>query len=306
MPGRTETGPRQAGRDYRQMQEVVYDDAPWVFIANWKQNAVSSAHVKGFAAASRRSRRGSTGRARRKREGPSPRPSPVKHGRGSSAPSPVFGGGSGERAFFPEKPDALPDPPPPPDGGPRAVRGQRHRVPGDLADPGRPGARDPRHLRDPGQHRRRSRANSASTSRCRSNTSSGSGTCCTATSAAPTSCTSRCWTRSWSQLFPTLLLAGAALVIASVGGILLGIIAAVRQNGFADKLITIAVLVGISTPSFWLGMLLIFWFGVRLAWLPVGGMQAMFGGGSVARRRAPSAAAGRSRWRPWPARCWCA
>lgn len=84
-----------------------------------------------------------------------------------------------------------------------------------------------------------------------------------------------------ARLFPTLLLAGAALVMASVGGILLGIVAAVRQNAWPDKLITISVLVGISTPSFWLGMLLILWFGVRLAWLPVGGMQEMFGGGGI-------------------------
>ena len=33
---------------YKQMQEILADDAPWVFIANWKQNAVSSAAVKGF------------------------------------------------------------------------------------------------------------------------------------------------------------------------------------------------------------------------------------------------------------------
>lgn len=83
------------------------------------------------------------------------------------------------------------------------------------------------------------------------------------------------------RLFPTLLLAGAALVLAGVVGIPLGITAAVRQNGWQDKLITVSVLVGISTPSFWLGMLLIFWFGVRLAWLPVGGMMRMFGGGGV-------------------------
>jgi peptide/nickel transport system permease protein len=85
-----------------------------------------------------------------------------------------------------------------------------------------------------------------------------------------------------TRLFPTLLLAGTALVMASVGGILLGIIAAVRQNAWPDKIITVSVLVGISTPSFWLGMLLILWFGVRLAWLPVGGMTEMFGGGGIA------------------------
>ena len=69
------------------------------------------------------------------------------------------------------------------------------------------------------------------------------------------------------RLFPTLLLAGAALILASVFGVLLGIAAAVRQNQWQDKLITIVVLIGISTPSFWLGILMIFWFGVRLAWL---------------------------------------
>ena len=33
---------------YKQMQEIVHDDAPWVFVANWKQNAVTSAQVEGF------------------------------------------------------------------------------------------------------------------------------------------------------------------------------------------------------------------------------------------------------------------
>jgi peptide/nickel transport system substrate-binding protein len=33
---------------YKQMQKIVYDDAPWAFIANWKQNAVTTAQVKGF------------------------------------------------------------------------------------------------------------------------------------------------------------------------------------------------------------------------------------------------------------------
>jgi peptide/nickel transport system permease protein len=83
------------------------------------------------------------------------------------------------------------------------------------------------------------------------------------------------------RLYPTLLLAGAALLLSSVVGLLLGIVAAIKQNGWQDKLITVAVLVGISTPSFWLGILLIFWFGVRLSWLPVGGMVEMFGGGSA-------------------------
>ena len=83
------------------------------------------------------------------------------------------------------------------------------------------------------------------------------------------------------RLPPTLLLAGAALVLCSIAGILLGIVAAVRQNGWEDRVITVAVLLGVSTPSFWLGMLLILWFAVNLAWLPAGGMEEMFGPGGA-------------------------
>ncbi|SDR19569.1 peptide/nickel transport system permease protein [Rhizobiales bacterium GAS113] len=83
------------------------------------------------------------------------------------------------------------------------------------------------------------------------------------------------------RLFPTLLLAGAALLLSSAVGLLLGIIAAIKQNAWQDKLITVGVLVGISTPSFWLGILLIFWFAVRFSVLPVGGMVEMFGGGGI-------------------------
>ena len=81
------------------------------------------------------------------------------------------------------------------------------------------------------------------------------------------------------RLPPTLLLAGASLLLCSLVGILLGVAAAVRQNAWQDKLITVVVLFGVSTPSFWLGMLLILWFAVDLAWLPAGGMQEMFGPG---------------------------
>jgi peptide/nickel transport system permease protein len=83
------------------------------------------------------------------------------------------------------------------------------------------------------------------------------------------------------RLPPTLLLAGTSLVLCSIAGILLGIVAAVRQNGWEDRVITVAVLLGVSTPSFWLGMLLILWFAVDLAWLPAGGMEEMFGPGGA-------------------------
>ena len=46
--GRTETDRDKRAVIYKQLQEVVYEDAPWVYVANWKQNAVTSARVKGF------------------------------------------------------------------------------------------------------------------------------------------------------------------------------------------------------------------------------------------------------------------
>ncbi len=76
---------------------------------------------------------------------------------------------------------------------------------------------------------------------------------------------------------PTMLLAATALFLCTVFGVLGGIVAAVRQYGFADKAITLVVLVGISTPSFFLATMLILWFSVGLAWFPTGGMWSLFG-----------------------------
>ena len=83
------------------------------------------------------------------------------------------------------------------------------------------------------------------------------------------------------RFVPTLILAGAALFLCTLFGVLGGVIAAVRQYGWQDKLITLVVLVGISTPSFFLGMLLILWFSVGLGWFPTGGMYSLFGGGGL-------------------------
>ncbi|MCG8354996.1 MAG: ABC transporter permease [Kiloniellales bacterium] len=79
----------------------------------------------------------------------------------------------------------------------------------------------------------------------------------------------------------TLILAGTSLVLCSIFGLLAGIASAVRQYGWADKLLTLLVLVGLSTPSFWLGLLLILAFAVGLRWLPASGMFAIYGGGDL-------------------------
>jgi len=82
-----------------------------------------------------------------------------------------------------------------------------------------------------------------------------------------------------SRFNATLILAGTALVICSILGLIAGVISAVRQFGLADKVITFVVLIGISAPSFWLGLILILLFAVKIKLFPVSGMYAIYGGG---------------------------
>jgi len=79
----------------------------------------------------------------------------------------------------------------------------------------------------------------------------------------------------------TLILAGAAMLLCSIFGLLAGIASAVRQFGWADRIITLFVLIGLSMPSFWLGLLLILGFAVHWRLLPASGMFAIYGGGDL-------------------------
>ncbi|ODS55055.1 MAG: glutathione ABC transporter permease GsiC [Agrobacterium sp. SCN 61-19] len=79
----------------------------------------------------------------------------------------------------------------------------------------------------------------------------------------------------------TLILAGVSLVLCTVIGLLAGVVSAVRQFGWADRAITFFVLAGISMPSFWLGLLLIYLFAVKWRMLPASGMYAVYGGGDL-------------------------
>jgi peptide/nickel transport system permease protein len=73
----------------------------------------------------------------------------------------------------------------------------------------------------------------------------------------------------------TLSLAGLALVLATVMGLMLGILAAVRHNTLADQGAMVTALIGLSIPDFWFGIVLIILFGVWLGWLPTGGFVAL-------------------------------
>jgi ABC-type dipeptide/oligopeptide/nickel transport system permease component len=75
-----------------------------------------------------------------------------------------------------------------------------------------------------------------------------------------------------AQRFPfTLRLAFLAILFSAALGVVAGIIAATRRNSAVDLTALFGSLVGISLPIFWLGLLMILVFSVRLRWFPAGG-----------------------------------
>jgi peptide/nickel transport system permease protein len=66
----------------------------------------------------------------------------------------------------------------------------------------------------------------------------------------------------------TAKLALAALLLSVVLGVSIGIVSATRQNSVLDNVVMVGVVTGYSFPSFWAGLLLILFFGVKLGWLP--------------------------------------
>jgi glutathione transport system permease protein len=79
------------------------------------------------------------------------------------------------------------------------------------------------------------------------------------------------------HFLPTLLLSTSAIVIAFAFGLLAGVLAATRRNSMADLVITAFSAAGISIPSFFLGILLIYLFAVNLHWFPVTGSSSVRG-----------------------------
>ncbi|CCD88028.1 ABC transporter permease protein; putative dipeptide transport protein [Bradyrhizobium sp. ORS 285] len=73
----------------------------------------------------------------------------------------------------------------------------------------------------------------------------------------------------------TLQLASMAIVIAFLIGIPAGIISAVKRGTAWDYAANLFALWGISTPNFWLGIMLIFVFSIQLGWLPASGYVSL-------------------------------
>ncbi|HSW56955.1 MAG TPA: ABC transporter permease [Dehalococcoidales bacterium] len=69
----------------------------------------------------------------------------------------------------------------------------------------------------------------------------------------------------------TLHLGVTSLIVGAVLGILTGMLAAIRRGKWVDVVVTPLTYIGIAIPVFWLGILLIYLFGLRLGWLPIAG-----------------------------------
>jgi peptide/nickel transport system permease protein len=74
----------------------------------------------------------------------------------------------------------------------------------------------------------------------------------------------------------TLQLASMAMVIALVIGVSAGIVSAVKKGTALDYAVNVLSLWGISTPNFWLGIMMIYFFAVTLGWLPASGYVSPF------------------------------
>jgi len=76
--------------------------------------------------------------------------------------------------------------------------------------------------------------------------------------------------------FPnTLVLALASILLATVFGVTIGIIAGVKQNSKFDYLSMLVALLGLSMPVFWLGLMLMLLFSIQLGWFPAVGADSL-------------------------------
>lgn len=86
--------------------------------------------------------------------------------------------------------------------------------------------------------------------------------------------TGRSVTAELMTRLPRTLLIGFASMILAIGiGVPLGISAAVHRNGWGDRISMVFALLGVSIPQFWLGLMMVLLFSVKLDWLPAQGID---------------------------------
>jgi len=73
------------------------------------------------------------------------------------------------------------------------------------------------------------------------------------------------------RIWPTVQLGGGAFLLALLVGIPLGVLSAVKRGSALDQLGRVIAMVGQAAPSFWLGIMFMFFFAVKLGWVPPSG-----------------------------------
>jgi peptide/nickel transport system permease protein len=76
-----------------------------------------------------------------------------------------------------------------------------------------------------------------------------------------------------ARLWPTLLLMGATLILSVAGGVALGLLASTWVRTWKDHVISVAAIIAYAMPLFWIGLMLILVFSIKLDWLPTSGME---------------------------------
>lgn len=77
------------------------------------------------------------------------------------------------------------------------------------------------------------------------------------------------------RLPATLLLNISSLLLIFSFALPIGIYSAVKQNSLFDKGMTVFVFLGFSVPTFWLALVLMIFFGIKLGWLPISGLRSL-------------------------------
>tara|TARA_B000000460_G_scaffold95392_1_gene66694 strand:+ start:2211 stop:3131 length:921 start_codon:yes stop_codon:yes gene_type:complete len=75
------------------------------------------------------------------------------------------------------------------------------------------------------------------------------------------------------RIWPTVQLGGGAFLLALVVGIPLGVLSAVMRGTAVDQLGRVIAMIGQAAPSFWLGIMFMFFFAVKLGWVPPSGQE---------------------------------
>ena len=81
----------------------------------------------------------------------------------------------------------------------------------------------------------------------------------------------------WERIPPTLELTFAALVIGTIGGFIMGVVAALKQYSIYDYALSFVSLAGLSVPGFFLALIALFLFVLRFEWFPSHGMTSELG-----------------------------